>query len=378
MESAPKTVLLYGPVVAKLEGAYGGGTGGYTRKMGLYLNYFRSEAFKMVPVFHTVKGQYRYGFFVVRFFIDLWVFLRGLIQLRPDVVHILAQYRTAVPREYALLILAGLFRVPVVYEIKAGVFVSWYQSTNPVFRYMSHFCLKRSKVILCQGMPYVEFLREKLGIEGHYYPNFVADEEIPAQIGPKLQEAVARVCFVGYAFRDKGVFELVEGCLKASKVVPIHLTLIGKEHEEFTQWMNGLDLGDRFTVDRKGRLPHEQVLKEYQKNDIYCYPTRHKGEGHNNSINEAMMMGLVIITTRQGFLGSILSPERAYFLDEVATPQVQGVLEHIGTHREEAQEKSRKVRQYLLQHFTSSVAYAKLENHYRQAIGLPEKVYEKI
>ena len=370
--------MLYGPVVAKLEGAYGGGTGGYTRKMGLYLNYFRSQDFRMVPVFHTVKGQYRFGFFVVRFFLDIWVFLKGLIQLRPDAIHILAQYRTAVPREYALLILAGLFRVPVVYEIKAGVFVTWYKSTNPVFRYMSHFCLKRSKVILCQGMPYVEFLKNELGIEGHYYPNFVADDEIPPQIGPKLAEETMRVCFVGYAFRDKGVFELVEGCLNASKVAPIHLTLIGKEHEEFTQWMDNLDLGDRFTVERKGRLPHDEVLIEYQKNDIYCYPTRHKGEGHNNSINEAMMMGLVIITTRQGFLGSILSPERAYFLDEVATSQVQGVLEHIGTNREEAIEKGLKVRKHLLQNFTSSVAYSKLENHYRRAIGIPERVPEKV
>jgi len=365
-------IMLYGPVVAELEGAYGGGTGGYTRKMGLYLNYFRKERLEMVPCYHTVKGQYKYGFFVVRFFMDFFSFINGLIRIRPQIVHILAQYRTAVPREFAIILVARQLGKPVVYEIKAGVFHTWYEQTNPVLRWMSRFCIKNSAAVLCQGKPYMELIEREMGIKTYYHPNFVAENEIPPAPGDKLTEPAMRLLFVGYAYRDKGVFELIEGCNQTAPQVPIELTLIGKEHEEFTSWLDGLELHPNFTVHRLGRMPHEEVLQQYPLNDIYCYPTRHKGEGHNNSINEAMMAGLVIVTTRQGFLGTILNNDIAYFLEEVSTEEVAEKLLAIGTNREVAREKARKVRAYLLENFTSSVAYDKLERYYSDILGLPQ------
>ncbi|MCB0640197.1 MAG: glycosyltransferase family 4 protein [Phaeodactylibacter sp.] len=363
-------IMLYGPIVAELEGAYGGGTGGYTRKMGLYLNHFRKDDFEMIPCYHTVKGQYKYGFFVVRFFMDLWSFLRGLIQIKPKIVHIQAQYRTAVPREFAIILLARLFGKPVVYEIKAGVFHSWYPQTNPLFRWMAKFCIKNSAVVLCQGKPYIDLIEKEIGVKAYYYPNFVAMTEIPEDPGTKLTDAAMRILFVGYAYRDKGVFELIEGCNKAAEVSPIELTLIGKEHPEFTEWLDQFTLHPNFKVHRLGRMPHEEVLKQYPLHDIYCYPTRHPGEGHNNSINEAMMSGLVIVTTRQGFLGTILNNDIAYFLDAVSTEEVERTLKAIATDRPTAQEKARKVRQYLLDNFTSDVAYNKLEQHYSNILHL--------
>ena len=366
--------MLYGPVVAELEGAYGGGTGGYTRKMGLYLNHFRKDNFEMVPCYHTVKGQYKFGFFVVRFFMDIYAFISGLARIKPKIVHILAQYRTAVPREFAIIFLARLLGKPVVYEIKAGVFHNWYPSTNPVFRWMAKFCIKNSKVVLCQGKPYIELIEKEIGVKAYYHPNFVADAEIPADPGQKLAGEAMRILFVGYAYRDKGVFELVEGCNNAATISPIELTLIGKEHEEFTSWLDSYELHPNLKIDRLGRKPHDEVLKQYILHDIYCYPTRHKGEGHNNSINEAMMSGLVIVTTRQGFLGTILNNDIAYFLDDVSINEVERTLKDIATDRPKAQEKSRKVRQYLLDNFTSTVAYNKLEKHYSNILGLESQV----
>ncbi|MCB0678309.1 MAG: glycosyltransferase family 4 protein [Saprospiraceae bacterium] len=371
---AKQKVLLYGPVVAAMEGAYGGGTGGYTRKMGLYLQHFRSETMEFVPSFHTVRGQYRFGFFVVRFFLDLFIFVRDLLRYRPAAVHLLGQYRSAIPREFIVVLLCRLARKPVVYEIKAGVFVEWYQGTNPLFRAMTDFCLRRAALVLCQGRPYVHFLRKQLGIESRYHPNFVPVEEIPDDPGEKLTGEALRVLFVGYAFHDKGVFELVEGCRLAASSTPVELTLVGHEHSDFTKWMDAISPTAGLRVTRKGRLPHEEALEEYRRSDVYCYPTRHRGEGHNNSINEAMMMGLIIVTTRQGFMDTILDEDTACFLPEISPQAIAGALLDISLHREEYRRRSAKVREHLLANFTSEIVFGRLEQHYRRLFGLPAPV----
>ena len=359
-----RKILLYGPNLGRYEKAYGGGVGGYTRKMGLYLNHFHSDKYQIIPSYHTVKGQFKYGFLLRRFVLDYWVFFRDAIRYRPDIVHILAQYRTASPREFAIVFTSWLLRIPVVYEVKAGVFVPWFEGTNPIFRSMVKFCLRKAKIVLCQGMPYVEFLKKKLNISSHFYPNFVPDKDIPKQIPTRLEQARIRILFVGFAYSEKGVFELVNGCLEASKTVPIQLTFVGKLHPDFKSWLDQTDLGDQLEIVEKGVLEHQDALLEYQRNDIYCYPTRHPGEGHNNSINEAMMHGLVIITTRQGFLGSILHPDICYFLDAVDEMEITKTLLEIQNDRPLAQQKAKDAHQHLLENYTSSVAFGKLKKLY--------------
>lgn len=360
-----KKVLLFGPVLGSLENAYGGGTGGYTRKMLLYLRHFHSDKFSVRPCFHTVKGQYRYGFFVVRLLIDIWRFTIALIREKPDIVHILAQYRRAAPREFAIVWLSKLFGKKVVYEIKAGVFHTWYPAAGRLMQALARYCLRHSDAILCQGYPFMEFIEKNFGLPTVYYPNFMAENEITGSETALFQGPNLRLLFVGYAFREKGVFELVEACRRvAARGIGLELTLVGKEHPEFQAWLdqNLPELG--FAVHRPGVLPHEEVLGTYASHDLYVYPTRHGGEGHNNTINEAMMNGLIILCTRQGFLGSILKPEFAYLLDSGGADELESILVHIHHNREEAREKGALARKYFLSHFTSQVAFGKLEKVY--------------
>ena len=84
-------VLLFGPVIGVFAGAYGGGTGGYTRNMSQYLRFFRSDNFEIVPCFHTVAGQGKVKSFLLRFGIDLFRFLKSMINVKPDIVNILSQ-----------------------------------------------------------------------------------------------------------------------------------------------------------------------------------------------------------------------------------------------------------------------------------------------
>lgn len=364
-----KKILLFGPMLNKVEGAYGGGDGGYTRKMNLYLHHFQSEEFEFVPCYHTVAGHGGASSLVIRFLKDITNFIKQVIFNKPDIVHILAQYRKASPREFGIVLLSNLFNVPVVYEIKAGVFHNWYPQATSLFRYMLRYCIQKSKIVLCQGMPYVDLIQNEMQVQAVYFPNFVPAEEIPQNVPVKLSAPELRVLFVGYAFADKGVFELVEGCNIAAIHTSVVLTLIGKEHPDFATWLDQFPTNEKFKINRMGRQSHDVALSHYRTNDIYCYPTRHIGEGHNNSINEAMMYGMVIVTTRQGFMESVLG-DTGYFIDSVSSEDIAMTLIRITDHREEAKQKSLQTRKRLMENFTDNIAFNKLHEAYRKCLRM--------
>ncbi len=361
-------VLLFGPIVAHSDGAYGGGTGGYTRKMLLYLDWFKDQDFKIIPCYHSIRGQSKKKFLGLRLLKDLWTFLINLWKIKPRIIHILAQYRTAIYREFLVIFISRICRIPVVYEIKAGVFLTWFSTTGVLNKHLCLFCLKHSKIILCQGKSYVDFLTVNYPGKVYYHPNFVPLEEIPHTVNSKLEYPEIRILFVGYQFKEKGVFQLVEACLVVAKELQIELTFIGKEHPEFKSWLDSVKVPSSLKINRMGIIPHDKLHDYYQRNDIYCYPTTHSGEGHNNTINEAMMMGMVIVTTHQGFLPDILDPDSAYFLDDTSPISIAGCLVEISNERQIARKKAFKARQLLLANYTSQVAFDKLKTYYKRLV----------
>jgi glycosyltransferase involved in cell wall biosynthesis len=361
-----KTILLNGPEIDAKNAFSGGGQGGMVRNMQQYLEGFRSEEFEQKPCFHSVRkvGASRFSF-VRRLFSDTANVVRH--RRNADGLHIVSQYRTAIYREFAIVLACTLMRLPVLYEVKAGVFVDWLEKCRFWESWMALFVLRRAKVVLCEGQVYVDYLQNRHGIESHYTPNFVLDDEIPAEVSARLTADVIRVLFVGFCYEGKGVFELVDGCQAASEDgTGIELTLVGQEHEDFTRYLDErLDDGLSFTLNRMGRLPHEEVLRLCAANDVFCMPSRHRGEGHTNAVNEAMMYGMVIVSTRHGFLESVLGERCSFFLEELTAGEIARVLKLIDAERDEARERAGRARQKLLSSFTGSAAFSRLEQHYR-------------
>ena len=216
----------------------------------------------------------------------------------------------------------------------------------------------------------MDFLKKTLNLESFYFPSFVPVNEIPQTVAPKLQNPKIKILFVGFCYEGKGGFELVEGCqLAAQKGLDLELTLVGEEAIEFSQWLDKLDYSHlSLKINRMGRLPHEKVLSIYQEHDIFCMPTRHEGEGHTNSINEAMMMSLVILCTRHGFLELVLGENCAFFLNSCSAEYIAKNLEYIHKNRSLAQEKASAARSKVLELFTSKKVFADLEKYYQYLV----------
>lgn len=364
-------VLLYGPAIDLDEhtSVYGGGTGGYTRNMRVYLEHGDFGEYEIRPCFHTVRGQIKLDYFFVRFIVDTLRFLRCVLRARPAVVHVLAQYRFATPREFMIVAISRLFRIPVLYEIKAGALINWYNAAGRVSQWLLRKIVEWATVVLVEGVPYIEFLRDNFGVESHYFPNFVPTVELPDTVPVRLQSPAIRVVFVGYAYRGKGVYELVEGCNLAAQEVEIELTLIGHEEEELAGWLDEYTPHENFSLVRAGRLPHHEILERLAAQDVFGFPTSHSGEGHSNAINEAMMSGLVIMATRHGFLDTIVGETRGYMLEAASPESIATALLAIHHDRPEARRRAANATEHLRTAFTSDAALAKLEGYYRQCIG---------
>ncbi|HRI19365.1 MAG TPA: glycosyltransferase family 4 protein [Panacibacter sp.] len=365
-------VLLFGPELQNKKAFYGSGTGGYTRNMSVYLQTFISNEFELVPCYHSVRvsGKLQFLSFPFRLLKDIYAFIKSVQLYKPSIIHILGQYRSATPREYFIVLISKLFRKKIVYEIKAGVFIEFFRSANPVYKYMIGYILNQSSVILVEGEVYIDFIRNRYPQKKvFWFPNFVPYEELPPKLKPKLTGELLSVLFAGYCYEGKGVYELVKGLnLAAEKGIKINLTLIGKESPDFKNWLNNFSANANLQINRMGVMPHQLVLQCMREQDIYLYPSRHPGEGHNNSINEAMMNNMVIVSSKIGFLTSVLA-DGAYFLKQVDMNEIAMVIDHISTHKKEALEKAAKANKRLADRYTSKIQIPALVKYYKDAIS---------
>jgi glycosyltransferase involved in cell wall biosynthesis len=365
-------ILLCGPELNNGKASYGGGVGGYTRNMAVYLNYFKSNLFVVTPCFQTIREANKLGFLQlpVRLLVDINSFIAKLISEKPRAIHIMAQYRGAMPREFLITILASLFNKPVIYDIKAGQFMAFYGSANFLNKFMINYVLKRSAVILAEGEIYLSFINSiTKTLKTYYFPNFVPSEEVPAFSKSKLTSKTLNILFVGYCYEGKGVYELIEGLnIAAASGQEIILTIIGDEDNEFKNWLNNLPLNINLKVHRLGKQPHEIVLQQMADNDVYVYPSKHLGEGHNNSINEAMMNNMVIVSSKAGFLEAILKGD-AYLLDKVEANSISENILHIINNKHEALQKADSLKKRLINNFTSEIQIPMLESYYKLIIS---------
>lgn len=365
-----RKVLLCGPRLQNKNALYGGGIGGYTRNMAVYLKYFNSDEFLLVPCFQTTRNKklFKVLQFPVRLVNDLYFFILCLIKEKPSIVHIMGQYRSAITREFFLVALSKLFRKKVIYEIKAGGFIKFYCKTNFFKRSFTKYILHHCETILAEGEIYIDFINNITKTNKcYYFPNFVPSDEVPDLTNSKFKSTILNVLFVGYCYEGKGIFELVSGlsfCAKNGG--EIKLTIVGEESPEFKTWIDDYNCAGNLTIIRLGKLPHSEVLRHMSLNDVYFYPTKHSGEGHNNSINEAMMSFMTIVTTKTGFLTSVLA-DSAYFLDEVNDQAIDNVVRHIITNKHEAIEKATKARKRLVEYYTSFKQIPILNSYYKIA-----------
>jgi glycosyltransferase involved in cell wall biosynthesis len=360
-------VLLLGPSLNIHNASYGAGKGGYTRNMEMYLRVYQFSDIELHPFFATVRRKHSINWlsFPLRFLTDTVCLTSKLIWNRYDVIHILGQYRSAVYREVAWIAISKFLKKKVIYEIKAGQFISSIPN-NGFKRSLYSFLLKRSDHLLVEGRIYQSFLSEHWRISSTYFPNVVDIKDMLEVRRVRKTNDKLRVLFVGYAYEGKGILTALESLKQVT--FPVEFVVVGGESSQFVEYMNGYRPGRNVSIIRHGVQDHSFVLREMMKSDVYLYPTQHEGEGHNNSINEALMNEMIIVSSKKGFLEEVLKGV-AFLLEAVDPVEIAKTLNWIYDNFDEARQVGREGRLKLKREYTSDVAKPILERVYRNLIS---------
>jgi glycosyltransferase involved in cell wall biosynthesis len=364
------TIILCGPSTELGADGYGAGKGGYVRNVAALLGHFSSGDVKVTLSPYSTRRYSRWWKILLPFRLisDLSVFARNVH--RGGAVHVMMTYGPAIYREFGMSMIAAAVGRPLILDIRGGAFVPWLESASWFQRVMARWVLKNALFILGQGVAVVRYLQPRYGNKVHHFPNFIQSGYLPSNIRPRLTERELGVIFVGYCYADKGVFELVEGCADAAREgLSVRLTLVGAESPEFSAHLDGYPVPPGLRIDRRGALDFDEVQSYLAGHDIFCFPTRHAGEGHPNVITEAMAHGLVIVTTRRGFISELLDETSAYFVDAGSADAIAEKLAHIDSHREEAQRRAQNARTVVQERFTEAQVLGELRNVYLSALS---------
>lgn len=360
-------IMLVAPDIRQNNAFYGGGTGGVNRNVNLFLQEFSKNGVNIKPCFHSVRVKNEVIFISLPFRLvkDSLALIKSIHEYNPDVVHIFGQYRRAIIREFVFCIICLLMRKKYVYQIRAGKFI---EANKEYFhRIISKFILQKSAHILFEGNRYAGYLKKYAIQKATYFPNFVSRSEIPAKRTDWFLSNL-KILFAGYCYDGKGIYELVEAASSlAENGLVIDLYLIGEEEDKVSEWLNDYKGNKNLTIHRLGRRDHNQVMTFMRYCDLYCYPSKHSGEGHNNSINEAMMNEMVIVSSKAGFLEDILA-NSAYMLEEVSKNEIIRKIRLALDNKEKSVRMAQLGRQKIIENYNSEIAFSKLKEVYSKVI----------
>ena len=363
------TIVLCGPSPELASAGYGGGKGGFVSNVTALLEHFSDGGIKLTLSPYSTRrfSPWWRLWLPVRLIADLLVFARNV--RRGSAVHVMMTYGPAIYREFGMSVIAASLKRPLILDIRGGSFVPWLESTGWLQRVMAHWVLDHAEAILGQGIAVMTYLRPRYGDKVHHFPNFVRSAYLPPSIEPRCTQRELRVIFVGYCYAGKGVFELVDGCARAArKGLAVTLTLVGAESADFKAHLDVYSPPNGLRIERRGSLRFHDVQSQLACQDIFCFPTRHVGEGHPNAITEAMAHALVIVTTRHGFIPELLDETQAYFVDSRSAATLADTLCHIDKHREEARQKAGNARFAVEARFLETRVLGQLRELYRRTL----------
>jgi glycosyltransferase involved in cell wall biosynthesis len=221
------------------------------------------------------------------------------------VVHITALYKHFIYVEWLLVQLARLKRCHVVYDIRAGSMLRYYEECGQIYRRVFASTLRSANLVMVEGEIYFSLVEALTGRLPVYLPNHVQTNEGPARGDARSSDSIPCMIYVGRITRDKGIEIALDAARAFTRAgVSCLMRVVGDGDPAYLS-----HLREQFaecTVDWRGPLTSDQVTAALSTAHFFLFPTHHPGEGHSNALTEAMAMGCVPIASVNGFNRSVV------------------------------------------------------------------------
>lgn len=253
------------------------------------------------PAISRGKIRYLYDMLILPFKL-----LHLLYKYPKSVLHIVGFYTKIVRYEWMLMQIGKLTGHKIVYELRNGSMVKTYEQGSKTYQKVLKALLLKPDVVLCQGMEYVNFIREKWGVNRSYYPNYIMDDFLKEN---NLNRPYPlRLIYFGRVTESKNVDIIIKilSLVRQSGLDAV-LEIIGGYNEQYKTFLEQAIRNEGVTkyVNFHGRKPFIYIAERLQCAHYFVFPSQEKQEGHSNSLTEAMGCGVVPIVSNAGFNASI-------------------------------------------------------------------------
>ena len=167
-----KRLLFYGPTGQGLPAdKLGGGERGCLRTIELY----RRLGIEILIVEKPTLGRGML-IFLKEYLLTPVFYIMALVLNPRTPVHIVGFYEHQLFYEFIIFVIAKCFGRKTTYELRNGTMVKTFYQHHWLYRRMMRFIIEHANAVLCQGMEYVEFIKQHWNANTIYYPNFVMDK----------------------------------------------------------------------------------------------------------------------------------------------------------------------------------------------------------
>jgi len=189
--------------------------------------------------------------------------------------------------------MARLMGFRTLTDIRAGSLMLYYNSRGTGYRRDIKRLLEGGDAITVEGSDYIGQIRDVIGVDRpvYYFPNTAACP--PAPFVPRDTSTI-NLFYFGRITGNKGIDIMLE--VTDTLDDRFHLYLAGPVAPD----VDARRLNHP-RVTYLGMLGADELARQMKRMHIFLLPTTHRGEGQSNSLIEAMSMGLVPVTSTQGF-----------------------------------------------------------------------------
>lgn len=228
-----------------------------------------------------------------------------LLPAYPDaLVHIAGFYDKIIDIEHLLLSTASALGHKTIYEIRNGGMIRIYSERGEKYRRRQLQLLAKATGVLCQGTCYVDFIRENLGREALYYPNFIADEYLRRWQPHDMSQRLNLIYF-GRIARAKNIDAVIKcASLVRERYPAVHLDIVGAIDNDYMHTLQsviaecGLPPG---CIAFHGQRSLDWIARLLYESHFFVFPSSEPNEGHSNALTEAMACGVVPVVSTAGF-----------------------------------------------------------------------------
>jgi glycosyltransferase involved in cell wall biosynthesis len=285
--------------------------------------------------------------------------------------HISGFYGNLIYIEAILVLVSKLLKKTVIYEIRGGAMDHFLRTRGMFYGSCFKFVIKFSDVILSQGKE--NFVTIRVLASGrkkiHHYPNVLTEDKIPdSLIGRDYTERLNLIYF-GRLVDDKNIDIIVETVkdLVSKNRLNCSLFLLGEFGDSVYQEKIKKNItGFEKYITIIPPLSFKDLRSYLLDSHFFIFPSTNVMEGQSNSLTEALLYGLIPISSYQGFNKSTINDDR-FMIKNVNVEAISNkLMELIDLGHDNLNSISRDLQREAREKFTE-----------KKAIKVLNKVYEE-